>query len=330
MIQFVEFGDASLRRVDFLYRWMLAMDAIKKVGFVGLGMMGAPMARRLAKAGHELYLRDASPQRQTQLQAELDANALNDEAISAIDVLVTMLPNSDIVEAVLLGGESGAGVAGGLHRGSTVIDMSSSEPARSRALAKTLAELGLDYLDAPVSGGVKRAESGELAILVGGKAEVLATCYPLLEQMGSKILHIGAAGAGHAAKALNNYVSAAGLVATVEALRVAERFGIEPAVMTDVLNASTGRSNTSENKVANFMLNGNYNSGFALQLMVKDLKIARTLAGTVGYPMALGQACVSIWEEAERHSTPATDHTEMYRLLAANDANGGPHSGEER
>jgi 3-hydroxyisobutyrate dehydrogenase len=197
--------------------------------------------------------------------------------------------------------------------------MSSSEPARSRTLGATLAGIGLDYLDAPVSGGVKKAKEGTLAILVGGDEAVLARCRPVLDAMGKSVLHIGAAGAGHAAKALNNYVSAAGLMATVEALHIAERFGIEPAVMTDVLNASTGRSNTSENKVKQFMLSGTFASGFALQLMNKDLKIARALSAAVGYPMTLGVTCATMWDEVSQRSTPATDHTEMYWLLADED-----------
>jgi 3-hydroxyisobutyrate dehydrogenase len=193
--------------------------------------------------------------------------------------------------------------------------MSSSEPARSRQLGATLAQLGVDYLDAPVSGGVGKARSGTLAILVGGEAPVLERCRVLLQAMGS-VLHIGAAGAGHAAKALNNYVSAAGLVATVEALQVAARFGIDPAVMTAVLNASSGRTNTSENKVKQFMLSGTFASGFALRLMNKDLKIAHALSLSVGYPMRLGSTCAAIWDEAAGRCEPSADHTEMYRLLA--------------
>jgi 3-hydroxyisobutyrate dehydrogenase len=233
---------------------------------------------------------------------------------ASLDVLITMLPNSAIVENVLLGGGSD-GWASRLAKGAVVIDMSSSEPERSRKLGAMLEERGLAYLDAPVSGGVKKAKEGTLAILVGGREEVLAQCQPVLEAMGKSILHIGGAGSGHAAKALNNYVSAAGLAATVEALLVAQRFGIEPDVMTDVLNASSGRSNTSENKVKQFMLSGTFASGFALQLMNKDLKIAHALAQSVGYPMTLGDTVTAVWGEAAQRSTPATDHTEMYRLL---------------
>lgn len=294
------------------------MNGLQQIGFCGLGMMGTPMTECLARAGFQLCLGDADRDRRETLMARLNAGPLDAAHAASLDVLITMLPNSDIVERVLLGGGAD-GLAARLPKGAVVIDMSSSEPARSRRLGALLAEMGLDYLDAPVSGGVKKAVTGELAILVGGDAAVLEHCRPLLAAMGKNLLHIGAAGSGHAAKALNNAVSAAGLVATVEALHVAERFGIDPAVMTDVLNASTGRSNTSENKVKQFMLSGAYNSGFALQLMNKDLRIGQALARELGYPMRLGAACAALWDEAAQRTTAATDHTEMYRLLADRD-----------
>jgi 3-hydroxyisobutyrate dehydrogenase len=290
------------------------MTQPKRIGFIGLGMMGAPMAQCLATAGFELYLDDADAARADTLATQIGAQRLKPDNAATLDVLITMLPNSAIVEEVLLGGGAGGWVSH-LAKGAVVIDMSSSEPERSRKLGETLAERGYAYLDAPVSGGVKKAREGSLAILVGGAQEVLERCKPLLDAMGKSVLHIGSAGAGHAAKALNNYVSAAGLAATVEALHVAERFGIEPGVMTDVLNASSGRTNTSENKVKQFMLSGTFASGFALQLMNKDLKIARALAQAVGYPMTLGVTCTAMWNEAASRSTAATDHTELYRLL---------------
>ncbi|MBN3801488.1 NAD(P)-dependent oxidoreductase [Paraburkholderia sp. Ac-20336] len=287
------------------------MTQLKRIGFVGLGMMGAPMVQCLCRAGFELFIADADAARAAALAEQTGAQRLNDDNAASLDALITMLPNSAIVEAVVLGD----GWAAKLARGAVVIDMSSSEPERSRELGRTLEARGLAYLDAPVSGGVKRAKEGSLAILVGGDAQVLARCKALLDAMGASVLHIGGAGAGHAAKALNNYVSAAGLTATVEALQIASRFGIEPAVMTDVLNASSGRSNTSENKVKQFMLSGTFAWGFALQLMNKDLKIAYALAQAVGHPMTFGTACIEVWNEAAQQSTPVTDHTEMYRLL---------------
>ncbi|NRO98617.1 NAD-binding protein [Paraburkholderia sp. NMBU_R16] len=290
------------------------MTQPKRIGFIGLGMMGAPMVQCLVNGGFDLFIDDADTARADTLATEAGAQRLSKDNAASLDALITMLPNSAIVESVLLGGGAD-GWASLLAKGAVVIDMSSSEPERSRKLGSVLEEHCLAYLDAPVSGGVKKAKEGTLSILVGGRTEELARCKPVLEAMGKSILHIGSAGAGHAAKALNNYVSAAGLTATVEALHVAQRFGIEPGLMTDVLNASSGRSNTSENKVKQFMLSGTFASGFALQLMNKDLKIARSLGQSVGYPMTLGMTCTALWDEAAQRSTHATDHTEMYRLL---------------
>lgn len=295
------------------------MTQSQRIGFIGLGMMGLPMTTCLSKAGYELFLADADEGRLSEILPMLKASRLDASNAKSLDVLITMLPNSAIVENVLLGNEGAQGWAASLPPGAVVIDMSSSEPARSRDLALKLKAFKLDYLDAPVSGGVKRAVEGTLAILVGGDVAVMERCHALLEAMGKNILHIGTAGSGHAAKALNNYVSAAGLMATVEALHVAKRFGIDPDVMVDVLNASSGRSNTSENKARQFMLSGSFTSGFSMQLMNKDLKIARGLSDALGYPMRLGKTATTLWDEVSKQSTPTTDHTEMYRLLVDND-----------
>lgn len=289
------------------------MTQPQRIGFIGLGMMGTPMTACLAKAGFELFLADADAGRLRDVQATLNASALTAENAKSLDILITMLPNSDIVERVLLGED---GWAASLAPQAVVVDMSSSEPARSRELRQRLKTLDLHYLDAPVSGGVKRAVDGSLAILVGGDAEVLQRCRPVLDAMGKNILHIGDAGSGHAAKALNNFVSAAGLMATVEALHVAKRFGIDPGVMVDVLNASSGGSNTSLNKARQFMLSGTFGSGFSMQLMNKDLKIAKGLSDALDYPMIFGQSAIKVWNEVAQDATPATDHTEMYRMLA--------------
>jgi 3-hydroxyisobutyrate dehydrogenase len=284
----------------------------KAIGFIGLGMMGTPMCARLTGAGHRLYVADADAARVTEICGLLSAMPLTAEVAPELDVLITMLPNSAIVEAVLLD----EGWAGRLAKGAVVIDMSSSEPARSRDLgAKLLAE-GIDYLDAPVSGGVKRAENGTLAILVGGAETVMAHALSILQAMGQSILHIGPAGSGHAAKALNNFVSACGLMVTVEALHVAQRFGIAPEVMTDVLNASSGRSNTSENKAKQFMLSGSFASGFSLRLMDKDLSIADSLADSVDYPLSFGKQGIETWHRIAAQAPASADHTEMYRFLA--------------
>jgi 3-hydroxyisobutyrate dehydrogenase len=159
--------------------------------------------------------------------------------------------------------------------------MSSSYPIDTQRLGAELAEKGIPLVDAPVSGGVPKAISGTLAIMTGGKAEDIDRVEPVLKAMGT-VHRTGPLGSGHAMKALNNYVSAAGLVATAEALVIGQKFGLDGAVMTKVLNASTGRNNTTENKVERYMLNHAFNSGFALALMDKDVGMANRLAGELG------------------------------------------------
>lgn len=286
--------------------------------FIGLGMMGYPMAALLSKAGYALSVADADTDRARQFAEQYHVGTIAPDQPSAIeaDVVITMLPSSAVVEAVLLGADGKTGIAPHLKPGTTVIDMSSSEPMRSRQLAETLAAKDIRFIDAPVSGGVKKATDGSLAIMVGGAKETFDACADILGEMGKTLFHVGGPGAGHAIKALNNYVSAAGMVAAIEALHVGERFGLDPAIMTDVINASSGRNNTTENKIKQFMLNGTFNSAFALQLMAKDLGIAMDLGKSLGYPMPLGDECRGIWDSAASRLDRTGDHTEMYRLLA--------------
>lgn len=284
------------------------------VGFIGLGMMGRPMAAHLANGGWPLVVHD------TTAAVVRDFTAACPGAVAAAtladfarcEVVVLMLPGSPAVDAVVLGR---GGLAEMLPAGAIVIDMSSSEPMRSRALAQALQKTGRRFLDAPVSGGVKRAVDGSLAIMVGGDAALLEAHRQLFAAMGRSITHVGPVGAGHAMKALNNFVSAAGLVAAVEALHVGQRFGLDPAVMVDVLNGSTGRNNTTENKVKPFMLSGRFDSGFSLALMAKDLGIAAGLADALDMPMELGRDMSQRWTRANAELGPGADHTEMYRWL---------------
>jgi 3-hydroxyisobutyrate dehydrogenase len=289
----------------------------ERLGFIGLGMMGYPMAELLHKAGYPLTIHDAIQAQVVRFLAEHPGAEIagNLEAFAEAGVVITMLPGSEIVDPIVLGQAGQRGLIDILSPGATVIDMSSSQPMRSRTLAQILNQSGLHFLDAPVSGGVKRAIDGSLAIMVGGDETQFHQQHDLFACMGKVITHVGGAGAGHAMKALNNYVSAAGLVATVEALLVGQEFGLDPVVMTDVLNSSTGKNNTTENKVKQFMLSGSFNSGFAMQLMIKDLGIAMDLGESLGWEMELGQAVLRLWSEANQALEKAADHTEMYRYL---------------
>lgn len=282
------------------------------IGFIGLGMMGQPMAHLLHAAGHALVIRDAVPAATARFASEHAGVAVASGAadFAGCSVVFTMLPDSRIVDAVV--GE----LAPYLPPGACIIDMSSADPNRTRALAGLLGERGIGLLDAPVSGGVKRAIAGTLSIMVGGDADLLAQHLPLLQRMGQAITHVGPVGAGHALKALNNYVSAAALIATAEAIHAGAAFGIAPATIVDVINASTGKNNTTENKAHQFMLNGAFNSGFSLALQAKDVGIALSLGQAMHTPMALAEQVSAMAAEASRSLGPAADHTELYRYVA--------------
>ena len=288
-----------------------------KIGFIGLGMMGYPMAHLLAMAGHTVAVMDLNSATVARFVSEhAGAIATADlKDLHDVDIAITMLPDSNAVDAIILGSNGKQGLHDLLKKGATVVDMSSSEPMRSRELAKALAAKGLNYLDAPVSGGVKRANDGSLAVMVGGDAAVLEQCENILKTMGKNLTHVGPHGAGHAMKALNNYVSAAGLVATAEALHVGKAFGLDPDLMVSILNSSTGKNNTTENKAKQFMLSGAFNSGFSLSLMAKDLGISMGLGQAMNYPMPLGKEVLQIWRDADKSLGKGADHTEMYRFL---------------
>jgi len=292
------------------------MERPKAIGFCGLGAMGYPMAARLAAGGYPLTVYDLDTARAARIASELGSTHVTTAAeLGRCEVVILMVPDSDAVEQAVLGNTPQPGFAGSMEAGSVVIDMSSSMPLRTRALAQRLAAMGLHLVDAPVSGGVKRAVNGTLAIMAGGAPEIIERCRPILGTMGTAIFVVGNAGAGHAMKALNSFVSAAALVATVEALHAGEAFGLDPQIMTEVLNASTGRNNTTENKVAQFMLNGAYNSGFSLRLMRKDIRTAQELGQALGLEMTLGATCLALWDAAGERA-PSADHTEMYRLVS--------------
>jgi 3-hydroxyisobutyrate dehydrogenase len=203
----------------------------------------------------------------------------------------------------------------GLAAGSIVIDMSSSDPSATRKLNVILKKKNIRLLDAPVSGAKAKAAEGTLALMVGGDAKLLAKVRPLLSKMGTEIFHTGALGSGHATKALNNYLGAAGTIAGFEALLVGEKFGLDPKVLIDVINASTGKNSTTERKIPQQVFTGAFASGFQLALMAKDVGIARQLARAVGVETPYLKNTLKIWRDALNRLPAGADHTEMYRYL---------------
>lgn len=281
-----------------------------RVGFIGIGQMGRPMAGHLAGAGYQVTVYDKVQQACESLAGVAGITVAADVlTVAGAPVVVLMLPDSRIVDSLLWE----QGLAARLAPGSLLLDMGSSDPHRTRDNQARLAAQGVAMMDAPVSGGVRRALDASLAIMAGGLAGDFERARPLLEKLGKTVVHVGPPGAGHALKALNNYVSASGLLAACEALVAAQRFGIEPATANALFNASTGRNNTTEVKVEQFMLSGKFNSGFSLALMRKDIDTARSLMSTLGSAHGFVDACSAIWTDPEKSLPPGADHTAMYR-----------------
>jgi len=295
---------------------MTTGDRKYPVGFIGIGKMGFPMAGRIAAHGYPLHIYDVSEAARAAFCRQVPS-AREEKTPAAIgrccEVAILMLPDSEAVKQVLFAETDG--LAAHLKRGAAVIDMSSSDPSATRGIGPRLKELGVDFIDAPVSGGVKRAKDGTLAIMAGGDGAVIARAKPLLMTMGSSLIETGVLGSGHAMKALNNYVSAAGLLAACEALKAGVAFGIAPETVVAVLNASTGKNNSTENKLMQYIVSGLYNSGFTLGLMRKDIAIAAGLANSLGSRTLLGEGLLESWADAEAKLGSNADHTEIYRLL---------------
>jgi 3-hydroxyisobutyrate dehydrogenase len=280
------------------------------------------MARRYA-VSHSTVLYDVDTDASAGLAEELGAVSLPELANLAADIatVILMLPDSRIVESVLLDAGRGDGLFSRLSPGTLVIDMGSSEPASTRRISEIASERKLRYVDAPVSGGVAKATTGELSIMVGGEPEAVQSALPHLAPMGTNIVHVGPSGAGHAAKALNNLLSATNLAAAAEVLCVAQGAGIRPEVMVEVLNSSTGRSQATEVKYPQHVLTGAFASGFEMDLMLKDLHIAAGLsADDVSTPIT-SQTVETVAEARRWLGASGCDHTEIARYYeGVNDA----------
>jgi 3-hydroxyisobutyrate dehydrogenase len=292
-----------------------AMALPDTVVFLGLGQMGLPMAKRCIAAGFKVRGGDPSASACDALTAAGgEAFASGREAAKDASLLITMLPDSKIVREAVLGGQ---GVAGVLAKDALIIDMSSSVPVDTQSLGKDLAARGIGLIDAPVSGGVRRAVDGTLSIMAGGDAALVERATPVLQAMAKSIFATGPLGSGHAMKALNNYVSAAGLVAACEALLVGRRFGLQPETVIDVLNASTGKNNSTDVKMKQFVISESFASGFSLALMAKDLRIAADLSKLVGLDPSNAETIAAFWENARSALETNADHTDIYRFIAS-------------
>ena len=280
---------------------------IENIGFIGLGAMGSVMAPLLGKSDYNVFGYDIGSKIE-KLTGVSQVQSLND--LKNMDVIIFMLPNSKIVAQVI-------NDLLDINTKSILIDMSSSDPRETKQLGKTLQNKCIKFLDAPVSGGVSRAKTGNLMIMAGGKLEHIKIVENLLSVMG-KVQFAGPLGSGHAIKALNNYVSAAGLIASFEALATARSFGIEPENFLKIINGATGKNNTTEVKLDKFVVSEKFNSGFALDLMVKDVSIANSLIKDLTTKNPLSKSVLHYLSKTLEELGGNPDHTEVYKVLLKN------------
>lgn len=285
--------------------------ALKRIAFAGIGNMGWPMAANLVKAGFEVTVCDVVPGRAASFATETGAKAAATpaEAAAGADCLVIIVPTSKQV------GEAVEAMLPSLKPGMLVIDMTSGQPGRTREIAAMLAGHGVAMIDCPVSGGVPRAKSGQLAIMVGGPDAEIDRAEPVLKAMGTSVYRCGDIGAGQAMKALNNLVSAGGYLIGIEALLIGQRFGLDPTTMVDVLNASSGMNNSTQKKFKEYVLSRRFDAGFGLDLMVKDLSIALEVGRETTTPAPFSALCREMWLAAATTLGPGVDHTAVAKML---------------
>jgi 3-hydroxyisobutyrate dehydrogenase len=295
------------------------MAEIQRIGFVGIGNMGAPMAANLVRAGYEVMAYDLMADRARQF-AQVHASRAT-ESLAELgrhaQAVITMLPTGHEVRAALLEAEGGALIAH-LRPGSLVVDMSSADPVGTRHLGEELAARRIALVDAPVSGGVPRARDGTLAIMIGGDRDAVTAVKPALARMGGKLFEVGGLGCGHAMKALNNFLAGTSFAAASEAVRVGRRFGLDPAVMIDVINVSTGRSFATDVVMKQHVLSGSFATGFALGLLAKDVGIAAALAQQVGAEAPIGRLICDLFASARDAIGGEADHSRAATYWEAN------------
>jgi 3-hydroxyisobutyrate dehydrogenase len=288
------------------------LTAGTKVAFIGLGQMGLPMASHLLRGGFDVVGFDLSAKAISEFRGvDGQVAASTAAALRGVDVIITMLPNGAAVQSAILSDETFLQAP----EGALLLEMSSSAPTQTRELAAAVAGR-LRVVDAPVSGGVKRAVDGSLTVMAGGDPADIARAEPLLTKMAGKVFRCGPVGAGHAMKAINNFVSGAGVIAASEGVKLGMAFGLDGQTIVDVLNASSGKNNATEVKMKQFVLNQTFASGFAMGLMAKDIRIAAGLSKDLGLDQPGVRQTADLWDAAAKAFGGQVDHTRMFEYLA--------------
>lgn len=285
-----------------------------RIAFLGLGAIGTPMAVHLARAYPPLSVWNRTSARATEFAASHGARAAKTPADAAqdADVVITCLPTSHEVESLLEGGD---GLVSAMRAGTLLLDCTSGDPAVARRTAARLAERGIDFVDAPVSGGTSGAVAGTLTVMCGGSQKALATAEPVLQAFAGKIVHCGEIGAGHAVKAVNNALLAVHIWSTAEGLAALAATGVRPDVALAVINASSGRSNSSENLFPSRVLTGAFPRTFRLALLDKDAGIAAQVARAAKVPSPLLQLAAEMFRMAHNELGEEADHVEAVRVV---------------
>ena len=276
-----------------------------KVGFIGLGIMGKPMAKNLVKAGHEVTVFDfkqASIDELVSVGAKAAKN--NKEVAEKSDVIITMVPNSPNVEAALFGEN---GVAEGIEAGKTVIDMSSINPLASQKFEKKLKELGVGFLDAPVSGGEPKAIDGTIAIMVGGDEDLFNKFKDLLGVMGGTVTHCGSVGAGNTTKLTNQIIVALNIAAVSEGYALAKKAGLDPQKVFDAIHTGLAQSTIQDVKIP-MILDRNFKPGFRIDLHIKDLQNALDTSHALNVSLTLTSEVMEILQVVKNDGNGSDDH----------------------
>ena len=281
------------------------------IGFIGLGIMGAPMAGHLIKGGHEVFLHSRSGVPQALVEAGGKACANGRDVARQADIVITMVPDTPHVEAVLFGND---GVAQGLSKGKTVVDMSSISPIATKAFAQRINALGCDYLDAPVSGGEVGAKAASLTIMVGGSEAAFAKVKPLFQLMGKNITLVGGNGDGQTTKVANQIIVALTIEAVGEALLFASKAGADPAKVREALMGGFASSRILEVH-GERMVKRTFNPGFRIELHQKDLNLALSSARAIGVSLPNTATCQELFNACAAHGGKAWDHSAMVRAL---------------
>jgi len=281
----------------------------KKIGFIGLGIMGKPMARNLLKAGFKLAVYDKAASFDDIVGLGAEAASSNKEVASKSDIIITMLPNSPDVKEAVLGKD---GIAEGIKSGAVVVDMSSIAPAASQEVEKALKARGAAFLDAPVSGGEPKAIDGTLAIMVGGDQKVFDEVKPVLEKMGSSVVRVGNVGAGNVTKLANQIIVALNIAAVSEAFTLAAKAGVDPQQVFEAIKGGLAGSTVMNAKVP-MILDGNFKPGFRIELHIKDLQNALDTAHETGVPIPLTASIMEILQTLKNDGFAANDHSAIVR-----------------